>query len=153
MYGIFDKSNFNPGMHGGLIEKGFMVSGETPEELAEKLGISAEGLAASIARWNEDAADGGVDSVYGRENLQPIDGTLYGYQVGVGAHYFMGGLLIDTQTRVLDTDGNPIDGLYAAGEVSGGFHGRQRVDGSGLGDSFVFGRIAGKAIAEAVVND
>lgn len=153
VYGIFDESNFNPGMHSGLIEKGFMVSGETPEGLAEKLGISAEGLAASIARWNEDAADGGVDSVYGRENLQPIDGTLYGYQVGVGAHYFMGGLLIDTQTRVLDTDGNPIDGLYAAGEVSGGFHGRQRVDGSGLGDSFVFGRIAGKAIAEAVVND
>ncbi len=152
VYGIFDENNFNPGMHGSLVEKGFMVSAESPEELAEKLGVNAEGLAASIAKWNEDAANGGLDTVYGRENLQPIDGTLYGYQVGVGAHYFMGGVLINENTQVLDTEGNPIPGLYAAGEVTGGFHGHQRVDGSGLGDSFVFGRIAGKVIADTVGN-
>ena len=150
VYGIFDESNFNPGMHQGLLDKGFMVTADSPEALAEKLGISAEGLTAAIAKWNEDAANGGVDTVYGRENLQPIDGTLYGYQAGVGAHYFMGGLLIDENTRVLDAEGNAIDGLYAAGEVTGGFHGRQRVDGSGLGDSFTFGRIAGNVIADAV---
>jgi len=62
-------------------------------------------------------------------------------------------ILIDENTRVLDTEGNPIDGLYAAGEVTGGFHGRQRVDGSGLGDSFVFGRIAGNTIADAVMEE
>lgn len=150
VYGIFDESNYNERMHAGLIEKGFMVSADSPEELAEKLGINAEGLAASIAKWNEDAANGGVDTVYGREKLQPIDGTLYGYQAGVGAHYFMGGLLINENTQVLNTEGAPIPGLYAAGEVTGGFHGRQRVDGSGLGDSFVFGRIAGNVIADAV---
>ena len=137
-------------MHSALLEKGLIVSASTPEELAEKLGISAEGLSASIAKWNEDAATGGVDTVYGREKLQPIDGTLYGYQVGVGAHYFMGGLLINEKTQVLNTEGTPIEGLYAAGEVTGGFHGRQRVDGSGLGDSFVFGRIAGNEIVNAL---
>ena len=150
VYGIFDESSFNEKMHTGLIEKGFMVAAETPEELAGKLGINPEGLAATIAKWNEDAANGGVDTVFGREKLQPIDGKLYGYQVGVGAHYFMGGLLINEKTQVVNTEGNPNDGLYAAGEVTGGFHGRQRVDGSGLGDSFVFGRIAGKEIADAV---
>ena len=147
VYGIFDEDSYDE-RYDTLLEKGFMADAESPEELAEKLGISAEGLAASIEKWNEDAADGGVDTVYGREGLQPIEGTLYGYQVGVGAHYFMGGLLINEDTQVLDTEGNPIPGLYAAGEVTGGFHGRQRVDGSGLGDSFVFGRIAGKELAE-----
>ena len=150
VYGIFDESNYNERMHSALLEKGLIVSASTPEELAEKLGISAEGLSASIAKWNEDAATGGVDTVYGREKLQPIDGTLYGYQVGVGAHYFMGGLLINEKTQVLNTEGTPIEGLYAAGEVTGGFHGRQRVDGSGLGDSFVFGRIAGNEIVNAL---
>ncbi|MBQ7486629.1 MAG: FAD-binding protein, partial [Clostridia bacterium] len=82
--------------------------------------------------------------------ITEISGKLYGYQSGVGAHYFMGGLLINEQTQVMNTEGSPIPGLYAAGEVTGGFHGRQRVDGSGLGDSFVFGRIAGNVMADAV---
>ena len=150
VYGIFDQDSYNPGMYDPVLEKGFMVSAETPEELAEKLGISAEGLAATLARWNEDAEDGGVDTSFGRQEITPISGTLYGFQSGVGAHYFMGGILINEQTQVLDTDGNAIPGLYAAGEVTGGFHGRQRVDGSGLGDSFTFGRIAGNVIADAL---
>jgi len=150
VYGIFDQDSFNPGMHSGLIEKGYMFSAETPEELAGKLGIPADALAATIAKWNEDAANGGVDTVYGREKITEISGTLYGYQSGVGAHYFMGGLLINPQTQVLNTEGNPIPGLYAAGEVTGGLHGRQRIDGTGLGDSFTFGRIAGNVIADEV---
>ena len=62
----------------------------------------------------------------------------------------MGGLVIDTKTRVIDIYGNVIPGLYAAGEVTGGFHGTTRVDGSGTGDAFVFGHLAGGyAAAEA----
>ena len=153
VYGIYDQDNLNPGMQLSLIEKGLIVSADSVEELAEKLGLPADALSATISKWNTDAENGGVDTVYGRENITPISGTFYGYQVGVGAHYFMGGLLINEQTQVLDTEGNPIPGLYAAGEVTGGFHGRQRVDGSGLGDSFVFGRIAGNVMADAVVDE
>jgi len=51
---------------------------------------------------------------------------------------------------VLDENEEPIEGLYAAGEVTGGFHGQVRVDGSGTGDAFVFGHLAGEKIAEAV---
>lgn len=73
---------------------------------------------------------------------------MYGYRFGVGAHYFMGGILINANTEVLKEDGTVINGLYAAGEVTGGFHGTFRVDGSGVGDSFVFGRIAGQEVSK-----
>lgn len=62
----------------------------------------------------------------------------------------MGGILINEDTQVLDENEEPIENLYAAGEVTGGFHGTQRIDGSGIGDSFVFGRISGKKLAQAV---
>ena len=146
---IFDDSGMNDGMK-TLLNNGIVVSGENASELAEKLGLDGAALQASIDAFNEDIADG-TDDAFGRaENLNPIEGTLYGCRFGVGAHYFMGGILIDEQTRVLDEDENPIEGLYAAGEVTGGFHGTQRIDGSGIGDSFTFGRIAGRTIAEAV---
>ena len=60
----------------------------------------------------------------------------------------MGGLQIDGDARVLDTDGNPIPGLYAAGEVTGGIHGSNRLGGNALVDIHVFGRIAGQSAAE-----
>jgi succinate dehydrogenase/fumarate reductase flavoprotein subunit len=128
---------------------GYVVSGDSAEELAGQLGIDADGLKAAIETWNADAASTGTDSAFGREEITPLEGTLYGYKFGVGAHYFMGGILIDENTHVLNTDGNVIEGLYAAGEVTGGFHGTQRVDGSGTGDSIVFGMIAGHSAAEA----
>ena len=146
-YAIFTEENLNDTMK-SLMDLGFVVSGETAEELAENLGIDADGLAATIAKWNEDAATG-TDSVFGREGISAFEGTLYGYKFGVGAHYFMGGILINENTQVLDTEGNVIEGLYAAGEVTGGFHGSQRVDGSGTGDAIVFGRLAGHKAAEA----
>lgn len=61
-------------------------------------------------------------------------------------------ILIDAVTYVMNTDGQPINGLFAAGEVTGGFHGTTRVDGSGTGDAIVFGRISGKAAAASVKN-
>ncbi len=151
-YGIFDQDDFNESWN-TLIENGFMYKEDSLEALATDLGIDAEGLEASVSKWNEDAANGGIDTVYGRENLADISGTYYGYVVGVGAHYFMGGLTINENAQVLDTEGNVINNLYAAGEVTGGLHGTQRVDGTGLGDSFVFGYLAGEqAAAHALEN-
>ena len=132
----------------GLVKNGVISEADTAEELADKLGIDGTALAETISAFNEDIADG-TDDAFGRqENLNTFEGKLYGYRFGVGSHYFMGGVLIDEDTHVLDTDGNIIEGLYAAGEVTGGFHGTFRVDGSGLGDSFTFGRIAGRTAAE-----
>ena len=149
VYCIFDDSGMNDSLQ-KLVDSGVISSAESAEELGEKLGIDGAKLSETITAFNEDIADG-TDDAFGREqNLNSFEGTLYGYRFGVGAHYFMGGVLINEKTQVLDTDGNPINGLYAAGEVTGGFHGTFRVDGSGLGDSFTFGRISGKEMAEAV---
>jgi len=142
-YCIFTENNLNETLE-GLMELGYVVSGETVEELAENLGLDADALQATIDQWNADC-EAGADSQFGREeNLNKLEGTLYGYNFGVGAHYFMGGILINEYTQVVDTDGDAIVGLYAAGEVTGGFHGNYRVDGSGTADAFVFGRLAGK---------
>ena len=144
-YGIFDADNYNDNYQ-NMIDNGFMFTADNLDDLAAQLGIDAEGLKAAVEQWNADA-ETGTDTVYGRENLTTIEGTYYGYIVGVGAHYFMGGITINSDTQVLDTEGNVIEGLYAAGEVTGGLHGSQRVDGTGLADSFVMGRVAGNVLS------
>ncbi|MBS6157607.1 MAG: FAD-binding protein [Sutterella sp.] len=65
-------------------------------------------------------------------------------------HFCNGGLKIDTRSRVIKTDGSPIPGLYAAGEVTGGIHGAGRLGGCSLPDCVVFGRIAGESAAKAL---
>ena len=59
-------------------------------------------------------------------------------------HHTMGGLVINTNAEVLDTNGNAIAGLFAAGEVTGGIHGTNRLGSDAIADIAVFGRIAGQ---------
>merc|ERR1711879_1121578 len=66
-------------------------------------------------------------------------------------HYCMGGLEIDTNSLVVNAEGKPIKGLYAAGEVAGGVHGNNRLGGNSLLDCVVFGRVAGRHAAECVL--
>lgn len=68
-------------------------------------------------------------------------------EVGPGVHHAMGGRRINTATQVLNGNGSPIPGLYAAGEVTGGIHGANRLGGSALADVIVFRRIAGREAA------
>ena len=145
---IFSEDDMNDDLK-RLEGRGLVKNGETAEALAEQLGLDGAALAATIEQWNADC-DAGKDSQFDRQNLKKLEGRLYGYAFGVGAHYMMGGVLIDENTRVLDENEQPIPGLYAAGEVTGGFHGTKRVDGSGTGDAFVFGYVAGNAIADAI---
>lgn len=146
---IFGESDMNDTL-AGLQKRGLVKSGETAAELAQQPGLDGEALQATLDRWNAEC-DAGADGQFERQNLKKIEGRLYGYAFGVGAHYMMGGVLINEKTQVLDENEQPIAGLYAAGEVTGGFHGNKRIDGSGTGDAFVFGYIAGGEIAAAVV--
>lgn len=145
-YMIFAESQLNDDLK-KMVDGGFIQEGDNAKELAEKLGLDEDALADTINNFNEDIADG-VDDAFNKENPVKLEGKLYGFQYGVGAHYFMGGILINEKTQVLNENEEPIEGLYAAGEVTGGFHGTQRIDGSGLGDSFVFGRIAGEELSK-----
>ena len=132
----------------GYYQLGAVKRGETAADLAVELGIDPDALQATVDKWNEDVANG-VDTVFGREsNLNPLEGPLYAYFYNPGIHYCMGGILINEDAQVLDTEDAPIAGLYAGGEVTGGVHGTTRVDGSALTDTFTFGRIAGQSAAE-----
>jgi len=70
--------------------------------------------------------------------------------VAPAPHTSLGGLRIDDKCRVLDSDGEPLDGLFAAGEVTGGLHGRNRLGGNAGTEVLVFGRIAGESAARYV---
>ena len=72
----------------------------------------------------------------------------YAVCVTPAIHHTMGGLSVNADTQVLKADGTPIPGLYAAGEVTGGLHGANRLGGNGVADIVVNGRLAGIAAAQ-----
>ena len=132
----------------GYINNGYTVTGETYEELAEAMGVDAAAFAATMDKWNAAVA-AGVDEEFGRTSFaNPLDtAPYYAIKVTAGIHHTMGGLTINPQTQVLAGDGTVIDGLYAAGEVTGGVHGGNRLGGNAVADFVVFGRIAGEQAA------
>ena len=124
------------------------LSADTLEEMAVKMGVPADALIGTIDDFNAHVETGEADA-FGRLlfNYKFEAGPWYAYPRAPAAHYTMGGVEIDTQARVLGTDGKIIPGLYAAGEVTGGIHGGNRLGGNGIVDFVVFGRIAGTTAA------
>ena len=132
----------------GYINRGLMLSGDTYEALAEALGIPADTFAATMNTWNDYVAEKN-DPDFGRTSFaNPLDtAPFYAVKVTAGIHHTMGGLKIDPDTHVIDESGNIIPGLFAAGEVTGGVHGGNRLGGNAVADFVVFGRIAGAQAA------
>lgn len=89
--------------------------------------------------------DAGEDPDFGKTSFafKVEQGPFFATPRKPALHHTMGGLSIDTGAHVLDTQGNPIPGLYAAGEVTGGIHGGNRLGGNAVADCLTFGRIAG----------
>ena len=133
----------------GYIKKGYTVEGQTYEELAEAMGVDSAAFAETMNNWN-GYVEAKNDPDFGRTSFaNPLDtAPYYAIKVTAGVHHTMGGLKIDTNTEVLDTDGNVIPGLFAAGEITGGVHGANRLGGNAVADFTVFGRIAGKAASD-----
>lgn len=128
------------------------VKADTLEELAENLDVPYENLQQTVDHYNQLVEEGANEDEFGRELF--TNKIQKGPWVAVprtpSLHHTMGGLKIDEGAHVLDKDGNPIPGLFAAGEVTGGIHGANRVGGNAVVDLVVFGRIAGQnAAAEA----
>ena len=123
-----------------------LVEGNTIEELANSVGIPAEKLSESISRYNAQQK-AGLDDDFGRSATEMTRALetppYYAVRVTPAIHHTMGGLSVNTETQVLRTDGSPIPGLYAAGEVTGGLHGANRLGGNGVADIVVNGRLAG----------
>lgn len=133
----------------GYVKKGFTFTGNTYEELAAAIGVDEAAFAETMNTWNT-YVEAKNDPDFGRVSFaNPLNtAPYYAIKVTAGIHHTMGGLQISTNTEVLDTNGNVIPGLYAAGEVTGGVHGANRLGGNAVADIVVFGRIAGAAAAE-----
>ena len=126
-------------------ELGMVVEGETVADLAKEIGVPEENLVASLETWNQYVAAKN-DTEFGRTTGMEHDlskGPYYAIKVAPGIHHTMGGLKINTKTEVLKKDGTAIPGLYAAGEVTGGVHGSNRIGGNAVADIIIFGRQAG----------
>ena len=135
----------------GYISKGYTATGETYEELAKAIGVDETAFAETMAAWN-DCVAAGKDEEFGRTSFaNPLDtAPYYAIKVTAGVHHTMGGLKINSNTEVLKADGTAIPGLFAAGEVTGGVHGANRLGGNAVADFTVFGRIAGAQAADYV---
>ena len=129
----------------GYITKGYTVTGSTYAELADAMGVDADAFTATMEKWNA-CVEAGKDEEFGRTSFaNPLNtAPYYAIKVTAGIHHTMGGLTINSDTQVLAGDGTVIDGLYAAGEVTGGVHGANRLGGNAVADFTVFGRIAGQ---------
>lgn len=132
----------------GYIKKNLTVTGNTYEELANAMSVDAANFPATMEAWNAAVA-AKSDADFGRTSFaNPLDtAPFYGIKVTAGVHHTMGGLKINEKTEVLTAEGTAIPGLYAAGEVTGGVHGANRLGGNAVSDIVVFGRIAGSEAA------
>lgn len=131
---------------------GFTVQGDTIEALAGKMDVPADALKTTLDTWNNAVANKN-DASFGRTTAMDNDlsgAPYYAIKIGPGIHYTMGGVVINTNTEVLTKDGQPIPGLFAAGEVTGGLHGQNRIGGNSVGEIIVFGLQAGEKSAEFV---
>ena len=134
-----------------LIKRGDVLSAPSLAELAKLIGIDSTALEATVKEYNENVAKG-EDPQFGRASLtsgygKPVQiktGPFYAFPSTAVILGTYGGILINGKAQVLDVHGDPIPGLYAAGEITGGVHGAAYMTGTAFGKALIFGRIAAK---------
>ena len=131
------------------VGRGLMKRFESGEALAKEMGLAPEVLKKTFDEYNEIAR--AKKDPFGKKFFAPGEWKMDDYfnvaMMTPVLHYTMGGLQIDAESRVIDTAGKPIPGLFAAGEVAGGVHGANRLGGSSLLGCVVFGRVSGDSAA------
>ncbi|SQB35100.1 flavocytochrome c [Clostridium cochlearium] len=132
-----------------LYKNKLLVKADTIEEAAKFFDIDAKELKATVERYN-GYVKAGKDEEFNKRSMPfPIEkGPFYILKAAPAVHHTMGGVKINTNAQVLNKEGKVIEGLYAAGEVTGGIHGTNRLGSNALADITVFGRIAGKNAAK-----
>ena len=127
-----------------LITRGMAYKADTLEELAALAGLDAATLTATVEGFNR-FVDAGEDTDYGRKtfNGKVEAGPYYAAKLQLACHLTFGGLVIDDEARVLNTEGNPIPHLYAAGDVTSGYEGIVHQTGNCLSIIINTGRTAG----------
>lgn len=134
---------------------GILITGKDLKELAAKISVEPKVLEDSVAKWNGYVKNG-KDEEFGRTTGMKFvleKGPFYAIPVAPGVHHTMGGIKINSKTEVLGKDNKAIKGLYAAGEVTGGVHGANRLGGNAVADIIIFGRQAAKQSVEYIGKD
>ena len=134
-----------------MVAQNVVVEADTLEELAEKTGMKAENLIAEIENYNAVVRGEKEDALgflaNNKADVELTEGPWYACKKVATVHHTMGGLKINANTEVIDTNGNVIEGLYAAGEVTGGIHGSNRLGGNAIADIMTYGKKAGEVAA------
>ncbi len=133
--------------------RGMSIKGETLEELCDQLGIDAATLQATLDAYNEAVANGGEGDPFGRTTgfVEPLaTAPFYAIPCYPGIHHCMGGVYVDGDSQALTIKGEKVPGLYAAGEVTGGIHGDNRLGGNAVCDIVVMGINAGQKAAASL---
>ena len=135
----------------GLQQAVLVAQADTVEDLAAQLGIDAGNLQATLDRYNSLVAAGeDTDFHKSAEYLKPVETApfyAYDFSLAMCGFHTLGGLKINADAQVVDVEGNPIEGLYAAGRSSNGIFGYYPGSGSSIADALTFGRIAGQSIS------
>lgn len=152
-WAVFDQQVYDENKAIAKYDKADLVKkGDGVADLAEGIEVDPATLQATIDAYNAITTSGEADE-FGRTQgcIAFADGAMYAIKVAPGIHHEMGGVKINTKNEVFDAQGNAISGLYAAGEVTGGVHGNNRIGGNAVCDIEVFGKNVGEVVAAALV--
>ncbi len=144
-----DEPDANGATINNMLALQHIVTGETVDELAKAMDVDAANLQASIDAYN--AVVGGAEDEFGFDNTADaamVDGPWYACRKVPTVHHTMGGIHVNVESEAVSADGKVIPGLYAAGEVTGGIHGSNRLGGNAIADCMTFGRNAGTNAAK-----
>lgn len=135
----------------GYIRQGLAKSGNNVEELAKAIGVPEANLKATMEAYTK-AYETKKDTEFGRPEMITPNNVfpMYAIQITPAIHHTMGGVRINKEAEVIGTNAKPIPGLFAAGEVTGGIHGGNRIGGNAVADIITFGRIAGENAAKSI---
>ncbi|SMP63654.1 flavocytochrome c [Anoxynatronum buryatiense] len=134
------------------LENGAVKKFDTIDELVQEYNMDSAAFSETLDRWNSMVIQGKDDDFNCAilEGAQPTEaGPFYAARLWPRVHHTMGGLVTNEKTQVINQDFEPIEGLYAAGEITGGVHGAVRLGGVAIADCIVFGRIAGQEASKA----
>lgn len=136
-----------------MLALGRVKTAATLDELAKIINVPADNLKAAVAEYNKAASHQVEKDKFGfaatnTDDAPMTEGPWYACLKVPTVHHTMGGVKINTKAEVIGTNGKPIEGLFAAGEVTGGIHGANRLGGNAIADVFTFGRLAGASAAK-----
>ena len=136
------------GLAASAPEQAHVIMADTLEELAEKTGIDAAGLVATVEKWNNEVVAAQNDAEFGRtQMLMPIaKGPFYAIKTTFFSSVCHGGLSKNEKAQAIRADGSAIEGLYAAGEVTA----TTNSNGYTISAAITWGRIAAQNAMEAI---